>query len=180
ALKWTAMLEGRALVGDGIGALSFLLRNNVFSDRSTITLADEIANLQNYVLILKLRFGDSFRFEADPAPDTLGCEIPRLILQPFIENAVFHGIREEAESVLSVVLTSDRDGDALVIRVSDDGRGFDAVPEARDRDRFSGIGIPNVQERIRLWYGDRWGATITSCPGGGTVVELRLPAAPEA
>ena len=181
SLKWTAMLHGNQLVGEGIGALSSLLRNGVLAEGDSMSLEEEIRNLHSYALILRLRYGDSFRLEIAASPEALACHLPKLLLQPFVENAIIHGGRDEAGTLVTIELEAKVEGDSLVITIRDDGRGFD--PErtpAGSRDRFSGIGINNVQERIRLWYGEPWGMTIASRPGAGTTAILRLPARPQA
>ena len=176
SLKWTALLQGNEVIGEGIGALSSLLRNGVLIEDNTLTLEDEVKNLRNYALILKLRYGDSFRFETDCATDALAIRLPKLLLQPFVENAIVHGISYEAGALVTISMTARIEDGALVIRIVDDGQGFDDEGSSSGEDRFSGIGVTNVQERIRLWYGAPWGVVLESRAGQGTQVTVRLPA----
>ncbi|HPJ03606.1 MAG TPA: sensor histidine kinase, partial [Candidatus Limiplasma sp.] len=131
--------------------------------------------LNSYIYIQRVRFKD-FRVEYDIAEDTWDLHIGRFILQPFVENSILHGLRGmQEEGVIRIVTRRD---DALRIEIHDNGQGFDplAVDPPKPDNRFSDhIGIGNVRERIRLHYGEQYGAEIESGPGQGTVVYLILP-----
>ena len=134
----------------------------------------------------KLRYGDKVHFEMDLAPETGSCQVPPLILQPLVENAIFHGLEAREDSGL-VVVSSALEGQDLLLTVADDGAGMtpevlrrvtadmQALQDGREKQSDS-IGLANVNNRLRLNYGQGYGATIESTPDMGTTITLRLPA----
>jgi two-component system sensor histidine kinase YesM len=115
------------------------------------------------------------------APDCLGCHLPKLIIQPFIENAFFHGFNAKAEG--HIYFMASKEADALICEVVDNGDGFDMKADqgaenlkpSGKRQLFTGIGVRNVHERVQLLYGESYGVEINSQPGEGTRVKIRLP-----
>lgn len=177
SLKWSAMLSGNDSLTQGIGSLSELLRGTILVKQEMIPLSKEISNLQHYANIQRIRYGDSFRLEVDVESDAERCIVPKFILQPIVENSILHGGRENSQVLIAVAARIDHT--RLVIRISDDGKGFDpaslAARQAADS-QLSGIGVVNVHERIQLHYGPAYGLTTSSAPGQGTVTEITLPA----
>jgi Predicted signal transduction protein with a C-terminal ATPase domain len=187
SLKWTAMLRGDGLVAEGIGALSSLLRNGALASEETASLELELENLRSYCLIMKLRYGEAFRLEIEASEDALRCRLPRLLLQPIVENAIIHGGAEASLALVTISVLASVEGGSLAIRIEDDGKGFDqeapapkggseleAAAEAEER--FSGIGLRNVAARLRLQYGLAGTLRVESARGQGTRVAIRLPA----
>ncbi|MFD1954518.1 sensor histidine kinase [Paenibacillus thailandensis] len=182
---------------DTINALIALLQNTVSNISETITIEQELENLKNYVHINHVRYGERIKVSYFVAPDCLQHKLPKLVLQPFIENAFFHAFNEKAGGYIYVLVSKERD--ALICEVVDNGDGMDVdevmdvthdgdgtdVPDAKGDDGmanrastrhlFSGIGIRNVHERIALLYGDEYGVTLTSKRGEGTRIRVRLP-----
>ena len=113
------------------------------------------------------------------APDCMKVKLPKLILQPFIENSFFHAFKDRNTGYICVMIS--RDGDTLVCEVRDNGVGMELnagtgkYPNPKSRQLFSGIGINNVHDRILLLYGENYGVTIESKLGQGTQVSIRLP-----
>jgi hypothetical protein len=135
-----------------------------------VALGEELDFVRRYLAIEEVRFPDRLRpvFEVDPALERAA--VPELILQPLAENAIRHGLaRRTAATVLRVAAR--RDGDDLVLTVTDDGPGPGAAAEAG----AEGVGLSNTRERLRTLYGDRARLTLTATPGGGAVAEVRLP-----
>ncbi len=136
-----------------------------------VSLADEIAYAEAYLALEQARMGERLRVEwIRPEGDLLEVRVPALVLEPLVENAVVHGLATKPEGgTLRVVV--ERWGGDLVIQVRDDGVGFD--PHSKN----GGIALANIDERLRLLYGEGRGLLIESEPGRGTRIELRLPLA---
>jgi Predicted signal transduction protein with a C-terminal ATPase domain len=181
SLKWTAMLRGDAPVAEGIGALSSLLRGGALAAEAGASLEQELENLKSYALVMKLRYGESFRLVVDASDSALPCRLPRLLLQPLVENAIVHGVSESSLAIVTIAVRASvepRGGvPSLVVVVEDDGRGFDSLAGAESGGlRFKGIGLRNVSERLRLSYGESAGLSISSEIGRGARAEIWLPA----
>jgi two-component system sensor histidine kinase YesM len=175
SLKWTAALSGDDMVSEGIGALSDLLHSTILETGEFVPLERELESLRNYALVQKLRYGDSFELLFNVPEELHRCRILKLLLQPFIENSIIHGISEEAPGRVSIRLAARRSeaGD-LEIVVADNGAGFE--PDGGGAGRtFSGIGLHNVERRIALHYGAGYGVRIESRPGGGTIATIVVP-----
>lgn len=164
---------------DMIHALISLLQNALSNVDQTITVEQEITDLKNYVLINQARYGNGIKVNFFISPDCLDCQLPKLILQPFIENAFFHAFNEKKEGFVQI-LVSQKQG-SLVCEIVDNGDGMEIKGDHTKEDikekrhLFSGIGIRNVHERIQMIYGEEYGVEITSNKGEGTKVKVELP-----
>ncbi|ALS74911.1 hypothetical protein AUC31_06585 [Planococcus rifietoensis] len=164
---------------DMIHALIALLQNALSNVEQTITVEQEIADLKNYVLINQSRYGDGIKVNFFISPDCLDCQLPKLILQPFIENAFFHAFNEKKQGFVQILVS--QKGDNLLCEIVDNGDGMEIKGDHTKEDikekrhLFSGIGIRNVHERIQMLYGDQYGVDISSVKGEGTKVKVELP-----
>jgi two-component system, sensor histidine kinase YesM len=167
-----------------IEAFTDLLKSTLKATGDTISLADEFENTRKYMVVQKLRYGETVHYEMDLGEGTGECMVPPLILQPLVENAIFHGL-EAKESADMVVVSSAFEGSDLILTVTDDGAGMDARTLEMVRRRTldgmretesDSIGLANVHSRIRLNYGAGYGLTLDSVSNIGTTVMLRLPA----
>ncbi|MGG3467586.1 sensor histidine kinase [Neobacillus pocheonensis] len=162
-----------------INALISLLQNTIGNVSETITVGQELENLKNYVLINQKRYGDRIKVNYFVTSECRDYQIPKLILQPFIENSFFHGFNKKASGYINVLVWLE--GDSLICEVVDNGDGMEVSAEnklpntKRKQQLFSGIGVRNVHERIQLIYGEAYGVTISSEPGKGTKVRITLP-----
>ncbi|MFX3624367.1 MAG: sensor histidine kinase [Ectobacillus sp.] len=162
-----------------INALISLLQNTIGNVSETVTVKQELDNLKNYVLINQKRYGDRIKVNYFVTPDCMDYQIPKLILQPFIENSFFHGFNRKAEGSIHVLVW--QEGDNLICEVVDNGDGMEITSDSklpntkRKQQFFSGIGVRNVHERIQLIYGEQYGVAITSELGEGTKVRIVLP-----
>lgn len=162
-----------------IDAFISLLRNTISNTEEFITVEQEIDNLKNYVLINQARYGDMVQTEFFVLPQCLKYKIPKLILQPFVENAFFHGFPEGRQGRIQIFVKEE--GENLKFEIVDDGVGMTAeqlrqlsTGERQKTEHFTGIGIGNVDERIKLIYGLDYGINILSEEGKGTTVLLLL------
>ncbi len=153
--------------------LGDLLRLSLESkDKQQVPLAEEMAFLEHYVAIQKIRFGDHLRIETQIAPEVKYALVPCLFVQPLVENAIRHGISRRASGG-TVIVAAQRDGDRLALRVLDDGVG---LPAGWTLENSSGTGLSVTRQRVAGLYPD--GATcfaVNRRAGGGTEVEVSLP-----
>lgn len=146
--------------------------------KSIITVHDEIKLIQNYIKIQKLRYEDYFDFEVN-VKDLDYCYIPKLTLQPLIENAIYHGIKEKGRPG-KIVITGYQQDDMAVLEVYDNGVGIDEkkIPQLLCEDRLfktGFFGVANVDQRIKYKYGQQYGLRIESEKGRYTKVTVTLP-----
>ena len=160
-----------------------ILRGILSDPSEMVTVRSQMDSLRQYVELQRFRYGDSFDALIEYDEQAAGCRIPKLLIQPLVENSLMHGIDMDAGSGMITVVAR-RQGEEVRIQVEDNGAGMSAervrqVMEARaDGDRPH-LGVRNVHDRIRLYYGEPWGLQIDSAPGRGTRITLRLPADPE-
>lgn len=174
SIKWIAEMNKQENIRLMLQAMIVFLRG-VSQNNSFITLREEIALIENYLFLQKIRY---MNFDVSYAidPKTLDCVIGKLLLQPIVENAILHGIanKKNGRIQISSLLQDDR----LVLVVEDNGRGFepDSLPENDEPTELGHIGLVNVRERIRLEYGEEYGVQIQSKAHEGTRMTLLLPA----
>ncbi|WP_320993803.1 sensor histidine kinase [Hungatella sp.] len=165
-----------------MAAFTDLLKKTLSVDTDFITLKEEFESTEKYLVLQQIRYGDKIHYECEMGAETEQCLVPALIIQPIVENAIFHGIEAKEEAGLIIVESVVSEG-ALLITVSDDGVGLDEKELARmtaqfgEREYQSGrsIGILNVLNRIKINFGEEYGLTVESEPGIGTSVTMRLP-----
>jgi LytS/YehU family sensor histidine kinase len=151
--------------------LGDLLRRVMRSDRpQEVTLAEELEFVRQYLAIEEVRFSDRLRPVIDVDPGFLSAAVPEFLLQPLVENAVRHGLARRVGATL-LSISARREGDHLVLSVTDDGPGpEDAAPEPGE-----GVGLGNTRERLASLYGDRASLTLARTPEGGATATVRLP-----
>lgn len=151
--------------------LSDLLRVSLENNSQVVPLRDEIAFLERYLEIEEIRFKDRLTVRMEIAPDTLDAEVPTLVLQPLVENAIRHGISRKPGAGEIVVSSRNLD-QVLVIEVRDTGPGFGHTTVDSSR---TGIGLANTRARLEQLYGVNQGLQLEDAPGGGALVRVRLP-----
>jgi two-component system LytT family sensor kinase len=153
--------------------LSNLLRKLLKTHDNFVTLQEELESIDDYLDIEVTRFGhDKLRIEKFVDPDTMTAVMPSMILQPILENSIKHGLAHKVEGGTIRIRTSHEDGH-LLIRISDDGVG---MPEEELATAFTeGIGISNVNERLKVMYGSDYQLELKSEPGRGTTTLIRIP-----
>ncbi|MEG0152137.1 MAG: histidine kinase [Cellulosilyticaceae bacterium] len=176
SLRWISMMSGAHSVSEGILALSDLLRNTIIHKAEYITIEEELDNVNNYILIQRLRYGDLFNIVLEIPEHLLEYKTLKFILQPIVENAIIHGGCEQQQMVDIMIRLTEHEKQ-LIFEVIDNGKGFDKieVKTARHSAKLSGIGVGNVKDRIRLNFGEEYSVQIASQPGVGTTVSLNIP-----
>jgi two-component system, sensor histidine kinase YesM len=169
-----------------VRALSSFFRISLSKGRDWITIGEEVERTRSYLTIQKMRYRDilDYRIEVDGA--VAGNTVLKLILQPLVENAIYHGIKNKREGGAVVVRAEQRNENEILLQVEDNGIGFMPEKLARLRAELaddsgeirleSGFGIGNVNQRIRLYYGKQYGVSITSERHTGTCVSIVIPA----
>lgn len=181
SIKWLVYQNDIEKTTRTIDAFISLLRNTISNTEELISVEQELVNIENYILINHTRYGDQVRVEYEVQTDCYNCMLPKLVLQPFIENAFFHAFPSGESGTILVRMWCVED--VLEVEIMDDGVGMEtgkteSVVKSR-KEHFSGIGVQNVQERLALIYGKRGDADfyihIDSLPGHGTTVHIRIP-----
>ena len=166
-----------------VTALARFFRISLSKGKSIITVRDELEHVRNYLTIQQMRFKNKFTYHIDAKEDVMELVSLKLILQPLVENAIYHGMEfMDGDGEIGVEVY--RESEDLWFRISDNGLGMTAEQvesllsekEHISSKRGSGIGVKNVNERIRLYFGEEYGLTIQSEPDDGTVISIHLPA----
>lgn len=177
AMKWLGVAHQAPEVAALATDLADILRFSI-SGEELVTLERELELLDRYLDIQLIRFEDRFTCEIDAADRLQSCLVPKLALQPLVENAIIHGVADRDDGYIKVQAV--QEGDDLVLRVSDNGCGM--TPEVLERlnsgdKRIPGghLGLYNTDSIIRLRFGAAYGLTARSVPGEGSCVSLRMP-----
>lgn len=177
-MKWLGVAHHAPEVAELAMGLAAILRTAISGDE-IVTLDEELELVERYVDIQSIRFEDRFTCEIDVAERFRSCLVPKLALQPLLENALLHGVADMEEGYIKLWAEAE-DGD-LILNVSDNGPGIppDILEKINSPDKRlpnGHLGLFNVDSIIRLHYGQRYGLSARSVPGEGSCVRLRLPA----
>ena len=161
-------------------SLAKLFRQLISNDEGEISIFQEIEYCRNYLIIQKMRYKDKLEFEIDLDQDIKNEKIIKLVLQPLIENAIYHGLKYKESKGLLVVKGYSQ-GEDILFEIKDNGVGMDSetmehiFERHKVNYRSNGVGVYNVQRRIKLSYGQEYGITYQSTLGEGTVATVRIP-----
>lgn len=164
-----------------VTSLSVFFRNSLSKGRDIITLRAERDQVRSYLDIQQIRYSDILKSEIHIPDELLDYQVPKLVLQPLVENAIYHGTKNK-RGVGRIVITGASSGDDILLRIEDDGAGMDeeqlkALQAGVYEDRHTGLGLVNVHKRIKLYCGDGYGLSFESTLGKGTTVSVLLPKA---
>ncbi len=177
-IKWAAKMNDNATVGKVTVNLARLLRSIVDIEADVIPVRMELEIIRYYIDVQKLRYGTRLEYREDVPERILDKPIPRLLIQPLVENAIEHGIQKKDGAGILVV-RGRLEGKHLVFAIVDNGAGFPdkyAVPPSESRpEALKGIGLSNVHRRAQLYGGERCGLTIGKDAGGNTMVSVTVP-----
>lgn len=187
AIKMMAEIDEEYEIADAVTTLGKLLRYSMKLESGGVRLERELDYIKNYVALMNLRFDYAIDLEMDIPLELLGQRIPKVSLQPIVENAVIHGAAAlAADSAITLTGTFDRAGGRFTVCIADQGRGMGTEALERLRRQVAGeepaqsksgnsIGLKNVQDRIQMAYGPEYGLNVESQPGGGTAVTVSFP-----
>ncbi|MDE7047623.1 MAG: sensor histidine kinase [Lachnospiraceae bacterium] len=165
-----------------VTALARFFRISLSKGKSIIPVRDELEHVRNYLMIQQMRFKNKFTYEIEAGEDVMELACLKLLLQPLVENAIYHGM-EFMDGDGEIRVRAFREEDSLWFEISDNGLGMTGEqvegllsekPQVRSG-RGSGIGVKNVNERIELYFGKPYGLIIESEPDEGTVIRIHLP-----
>ncbi|THF76566.1 cache domain-containing sensor histidine kinase [Cohnella fermenti] len=192
-INWIAIGKGATDISQMIDRMAKYFRLSLNRGKDIVSVEDELQLAEVYLEIQRSRFPNTFDFQLDVQAGAESCRMPKLILQPIVENALLHGIRKKKDKRGTIRIDVRLEQDELLLSVSDDGIGMDEEQVRRllteapsEREGADGglrvdgggssYGLFNVNERIMLYAGDEYGLSIRSAPGAGTTVTVRLKA----
>jgi two-component system sensor histidine kinase YesM len=180
SIIWMIELGENERAIDMTSSLAKFFRLGISRGAETISVRTEIEYVQTYLAIQKQRYKDKLSYEIAFSPELFGQQILKLLIQPLVENAIYHGIKNiEGPGLIRII--GQREGDAMIISICDNGVGMEAAQlEALaagliEPRQSSGVGVRNVQDRIRLYFGTEYGVRYESTPGAGTTATIRIP-----
>ncbi|MFD2329863.1 cache domain-containing protein [Cohnella sp. GCM10020058] len=181
SIVWMAEQKQHEEVVLMTSALARLFRASIAKDRELVTIGVEQEHIRSYMLIQKMRYAGRLEYRIEFEDGILEYKTLKILLQPFVENAIYHGIRNKPEVGLIVVRGREQD-DAIVFEVEDDGVGMSEEtiekiwnPGLAEAGFAKGIGIGNAHERIRLFFGPAYGISIRSELYEGTRIAIKIP-----
>ena len=186
SIKMMAEIDEKYDISDAITSLGKLLRYTMRWTSGNVTVREELEYITNYLALINLRFDYEIYLSLNMPEIIMHQEIPKMSLQPIVENAIYHGIEQIAEDTNIYVKGSLEDGDCI-IEITDSGRGMteeqvqnlyrrmNGEIEADGGSSGNGIGLKNVQDRIKINFGEKYGITIASKLGCYTKVSVRIP-----
>lgn len=161
-------------------ALARLFRQSISNDKEQVTIAEEIEYVRSYLTIQKMRYKDKLEYSIDVSPEINHVMIIKFALQPLVENAIYHGLKyKETKGNLSI--RGYVRGKKAYITIADDGVGMEEAAlehifdETKKEHKSNGVGVPNVQKRLKLYYGQEYGISYISRKGVGTVATVTVP-----
>lgn len=179
---WMAKIQHADNIIPLVNSLNALLQNVMHQDKEWIHLKNELEYVDNYLTIMEYSGSYDFVLEKEVEEDTLSLFIPRFILQPIVENAIYHGMPEDLSRQGRIVISAKIQEEYLEIAVEDNGEGIsmekaeDILKKGKQKSRsFNGIGVVNVNQRIRLYFGEPYGLDFESEKGKYTRCILTLP-----
>ncbi|KEQ44777.1 HAMP domain protein [Streptococcus mitis] len=171
---WMAEFQDSQRVVQVTKSLATYFRLALNQGKDLICLSDEINHVRQYLFIQKQRYGDKLEYEINENPAFDQLVLPKLVLQPLVENALYHGIKEK-EGQGHIKVSVQKQDSGLVIRIEDDGVGFqDASDSSQSQLKRGGVGLQNVDQRLKLHFGEDYQMKIDSIPSKGTTVELYI------
>lgn len=183
SINWMAIEQEEYEISRMVRNLGVILRYSVDKSNKMATVAEMADWLEKYVSLQRMRFNDAFVCEIHIQPETERIRIYKLLLQPFVENAILHGFREiEYGGILRVDVMLSESREELNIIIEDNGKGIPLeiaekynAPETAGQDDKRSIGLSNAFSRMRMYYGDRVSWNVSGIPGVGTVITLKIP-----
>ena len=162
-----------------VNSLSTFFRVALSKGKDIISIGSEISHVKSYLEIQQIRYSDILQYTIDVPEEILPHLVPKLVLQPLVENALYHGIKNR-RGIGHIHITGAIVGEDILLRVEDDGAGMDeeqiaALQSGIYHDRHTGLGLVNVHKRIRLYCGEGYGLSFARRPEQGTIVTIRLP-----
>lgn len=173
-IVWLAEFGNTERVISVSKAMARFFRLSLRGGSETTTVRDELDHVRQYLFIQKERYQDKLSYEIQAEDGLMDISIPKILLQPLVENAIYHGLRKMPGGGMIRITARKGEKDELLLAVEDNGGGFEDAEKGKDPLRLGGVGLKNVAERIRLYYGEDYGLSIANRPGQGATIILRL------
>jgi two-component system sensor histidine kinase YesM len=182
AIVWLAEAGEQKKVVSMVGSLSDFFRISLNQGQDILDVREELQHVRSYLEIQQMRYQDILQYEICVPEELYSSRIPKITLQPLVENALYHGIKNKRGKGM-IRIDGDMEDSDCILRITDNGRGMtpERLGQVREGIRNRNAceteiyGLYNVNERIRLNFGEKYGITITSTYGEGTCVTVRLP-----
>ncbi len=173
AIKWMAQLQGASGISEMITSLARIMKNISKGEADVVSLSQEISFINDYMVIMKYRYGNTIAFYKNIHSECENLMIPRFTLQPLVENAIFHGLEPRGKGALSIVAQDF--GTYTTIMVADNGVGFKTdEPMTKGDGVFRNIGLDNIRQRLAYSYEERVEFEISSAPGLYTRCTIKI------
>ena len=179
-INWTAVKYNVPEISAVVKSLSKFYKLSLSKGKDIVPISDEIEHVKLYVDIQNRRFENKIRLHIAVDDNILGFCVLKIILQPIVENSILHGILEKDDQAGNITITGKLDNGAIILKVSDDGIGMneEAIKNILNStsDENHGYGVWNINNRLKLYYGEEYGLVLKSELGKGTETEIRFPA----
>ena len=173
-IVWLAEFGNTERVISVSKAMARFFRLSLRGGSETTTVRDELDHVRQYLFIQKERYQDKLSYEIQAEDGLMDISIPKILLQPLVENAIYHGLRKMPGGGMIRITARKGEKEDLFLAVEDNGGGFEDAEKGKDPLRLGGVGLKNVAERIRLYYGEDYGLSVANRPGQGATIILRL------
>jgi two-component system sensor histidine kinase YesM len=160
--------------------LARFFRQAIGNSKIYVSVWQELEYTRNYLLIQQMRYKDKVAFRILVDEDVMECAIVKLVLQPLVENALYHGLKYKTTQG-NIIITGGREGDLVILKIQDDGIGMSkealaSVFKKKTSDkRHNGVGMKNIEDRLKMHYGPDYGLFVESEEGRGTTVTVTIP-----
>ncbi|MGO4182003.1 sensor histidine kinase [Paenibacillus sp. TAF43_2] len=172
-INWMAIQAEQSDISKAISLLGRMFRIGLSNGESLIRISEEILYTESYLSIQQIRWGDHLQVEFDIDEECTDYYVPKLTLQPFLENSIIHGFNGRRHGIIRISLH--REEQHIRIRIVDNGRGLQQGWNQRVSRTSGGYGVKNVKERIASLYGESYGVEMQDVKDGGTQVDIQLP-----
>ncbi|MEF2245840.1 sensor histidine kinase [Paenibacillus sp. IITD108] len=172
-LNWMAIEAGQDEISRILELMGRMFRIGLSNGAAFIPIEDELKHIEAYLEIQQLRWGEGLEYEISVPASIRKLFIPKLTLQPFVENSIVHGFNAKSTGHISIRMQAE--GERLVMLIEDDGHGLNAMPQYKPNRRTGGYGIRNVKERIAGYFGTEYNVSLSERKEGGTIVTITLP-----
>ncbi|MFI3166635.1 MAG: sensor histidine kinase [Bacillota bacterium] len=177
SILWMCQQKGNTEAAEMVSALANFFRISISRGHDIITIEDEMKHVESYLVIQNIRYKNQFKYRFDVDKELLKYKCLKITLQPFVENAIYHGIDRMVDEG-EIVISGKKEGDKIVLSVSDNGLGMtEEQVEAlfiENSDKV-GVGVQNVHNRIKIFFGDEYGISVQSELDEGTTIRVEFP-----
>lgn len=181
-INWMSLKNMNKEISEAVKSLAKFYKLSLNKGKDIIALRDELAHVSLYVQIQNMRYSDRINLHLDIDDALYDYSILKITLQPIVENSILHGILGKGSDEGIILISGKIEGDELILSVQDDGIGIPSniidkiFSGDLDSKKGSGYGLKNINQRIKLFYGEKYGLSFKSEIGKGTTVEIRIPA----